>query len=340
MKPYLLRLTVAALVLTSHAHSLVAAKTLSLDELFPDKVIAKGRGFEISEKQVDQAYLDYKTAAAANGQQVDEAQRSSLTAKLLDKLIFMKIMLSKATQADRDKGAKRADQLLLQFRKKASSEASFERYLQSLGLTYADFQKKFVDQATVEEVLMRELHSKIEVSEEAMKRFYLDQIDRFKQAEMLRAAHILVANRDMKTNRLYTDKETAQARMRIEGLLKRARSGEDFERLAKEHSEDPGSKARGGTYAFARGQMAVEFEAAAFNLRIGQISDVVETSYGFHVIKLLDRRPAKTVAYEKAQDQIRDMLISAEADKKLPAYTSALHSAHEVVILDDRFRQK
>jgi len=340
MKPHLLRLTIAVLMLTSQVHQLVAAKTMSLDELFPDKVIAKGRDFEITEKQVDRAYLNYKTAAAANGQKVDAMERSALTAKLLDKLIFMKIMLGKATAVDRKKGATRADQLLVQFRKKATSEAAFERYLKSLGLTYEQFQTKFVEQATVEEVLMRELHSKIEVSEAAMKSFYLDKIDRFKQPEMLRAAHILVANRDMKTSRPYTDSENAQARMRIEGLLKRARSGEDFERLAKEFSEDPGSKARGGTYAFARGQMAVEFEAAAFNLRIGQLSGVVETSYGFHVIKLLDRRPAKTMPYEKAQAQIRDMLISAEADKRLPDYTRALHRSHEVVILDENFRQK
>ena len=339
MKPNLIRLLLSALVLVLSADRISAAKPLSLDELFPDKVIAKGRGFEITEKQVDKAYLDYRTAAAANGQQVDATQRNALTAKLVDKLIFMKIMLTKATAADREKGGKRADQLLVQYRQKASSDASFQRYLNSIGLTYDQFKQKFVEQAVVEEVLMRELHSKIEVSEDEMKRFYLDQIDRFKQPEMLRASHILVANRDMKTNRAYTDAEKTQARMRIEGLLKRARSGENFEKLAKEHSEDPGSKARGGTYVFSRGQMAVEFESAAFNLRIGQISDVVATSYGFHIIKLLDRRPAKTLAYEKAQQQIRDMLIGKKADEKLPEYTKSLHKVHGVQILDEKYRK-
>lgn len=339
MKPNLIHLTLSVLALALAVNRTSAAKPLSLDELFPDKVIAKGRGFEITEKQVDKAYLDYKTAAAANGQTVNATQRGALTAKLVDKLIFMKIMMTKATAADREKGGKRADQLLVQYREKAKSDAAFKRYLNSIGLTYDQFKQKFVEQAVVEEVLMREVHSKVVVNEEEMKRYYLDEIDRFKQPEMLRAAHILVANRDMKTNRPYTDSEKTQARMRIEGLLKRVRSGENFEKLAKEHSEDPGSKARGGTYVFARGQMALEFEAAAFNLRVGQISDVVATSYGFHIIKLLDRRPAQTLAYEKAQDQIRTMLIGKKAEEKLPDYTKSLHKAYDVQFLDEKYRK-
>ena len=81
----------------------------------------------------------------------------------------------------------------------------------------------------------------------------------------------------------------------MEGLLKRARAGEDFAKLAKEYSEDPGSKDKGGEYKFPRGQMVPEFEAAAFSLKTNQVSDIVTTSFGYHIIKLSEKIPAQKV---------------------------------------------
>ena len=85
----------------------------------------------------------------------------------------------------------------------------------------------------------------------------------------------------------------------MEGLLKRARAGEDFAKLAKEYSEDPGSKDKGGEYKFPRGQMVPEFEAAAFSLGTNQVSDIVTTRFGYHIIKLSEKIPARKVEYRQ-----------------------------------------
>ena len=336
---YHMRFVLCLLVLTLVApFAAEAARPIPLDELFPPRVVARGTGFEVTEKDVEKAYLDYRTAAAANGQTLDPAERPALEVRLLDKLIFMRIMLLKATDEDRQRGSERADQLLAAFKKRTSSEDAFRRYIDSLGLTYEAFRNKFMEQAVVEEVLIREVHSQITVAEDQMKRFYLDNIAAFQQPEMVRVAHILISTKDLKTNRPFTEEQRRAALIKAEGLLKRAKAGEDFAQLVATYSEDPGSKQHGGIYAFARGQMALEFETAAFALQPGQLSDVVQTGYGYHVIKLLDRRPVRTVPYEDAQERVRKAVIDQQAEARLPAYTEKLKAAFNTVILDPKYQ--
>jgi peptidyl-prolyl cis-trans isomerase C len=331
-------LTAAILLLLLAPLAAPAARPIPLDELFPPKVIAKGDGFQVTEKDLEKAYLDYKTAAAANGQTLDPAERDSLEARLVDKLVFMRIMLLKATDEDRQRGGVRADELLAAFKKRSSSEDAFQRYIRSLGLTYAEFRNKFIEQAVVEEVLIREVHSTLAATEDEMKRFYLDNIEAFRQPEMVRVAHLLIATRSLPANEPLTEEQKRAALIKAEALLKRAKAGEDFATLVKNFSEDPGSKQHGGVYAFARGQMAVEFETAAFALQPGQLSDVVETGYGYHIIKMLDRRPVRTVPYEAAQERVRKAVIDKKAEARLPEYTGQLKAAFHTVILDPRYR--
>ncbi|MBL6764284.1 MAG: peptidylprolyl isomerase [Verrucomicrobiae bacterium] len=334
------QLAVLALLILTPAITVSAARPIPLDELFPPKVVAKGNGFQVTEKDVEKAYLDYTTAAAANGQQVDIADRENLESRLLDKLVFMRIMLLKATSEDQESGAKRADELLAAFKKRSSSEDAFQRYIASLNLTYAEFHNKFKEQAVVEEVLLREVHKTLTASDDEMKRFYLDNIEAFRQPEMVRVAHILVSTRNSRENRPLTDQEKRAALSKAEALLKRAKAGEDFAKLVEMFSEDPGSKSHGGIYAFARGQMAVEFETAAFALQPGQLSDVIETGYGFHVIKMLDRRPSRTLPYEASVDRVRKAVIDGKAEAILPNYTRQIRAAFGTVILDPAYKQE
>jgi len=315
-----------------------AAKPVPLDQLFPPKVIARGTGFEITDKDIEKAYLQYQSAAAAQGRRIDPSERPALETKMLEKLIFMKIMEQKATPEDRINGMEKAEQLLAKAKENSPTADSFLRYIRSLGVSLEEFKQRFIQQATAEAVVVRELHSRITVTEEEMKRFYLDNIKRFTRPEALKAAHILIRTVDPQSNRELSAAQKAAARAKIEGILKRARAGEDFLQLARTFSEDPGSRERGGTYIFTRGQMAIEFETAAFKLRPGEISDVVETPYGYHIIKLIDREPEYTAPYEKAKPQVRDMLISHKADQQMPNYSKALRIKYRVEILDPRYK--
>ncbi len=170
------------------------------------------------------------------------------------------------------------------------------------------------------------------------RKYYDDHPARFEEPEMVRASHILLVTTDPKTNTELTEAQKAAKRKEMEGLLKRARAGEDFAKLAKESSEDPGSKDRGGEYKFPRGQMVPEFEAAAFALQTNQVSDIITTRYGYHIIKLSEKIPAHKVEFDKALTDIKDGLTQQELQKQFPDYLAKLKKDAGVEILDEKLK--
>ncbi|MGH7977443.1 MAG: peptidylprolyl isomerase, partial [Limisphaerales bacterium] len=131
------------------------------------------------------------------------------------------------------------------------------------------------------------------------------------------------------------DKQVAAKKKQIDDILKQLRAGGDFAKLAAQYSEDPGSKDNGGELpAFPRGQMVPEFEAAAFSLTNNQISDVVTTQYGYHIIQLLGKTPAKKLAYNEVADNIKKELAQEKTAKLAPPYLDKLKKAANVEITD------
>jgi peptidyl-prolyl cis-trans isomerase D len=144
-------------------------------------------------------------------------------------------------------------------------------------------------------------------SEEQVRKVYDEHLeDRFTDVEKIHARHILVqvkAGAD--------DATKAKARAEAEDLLKQARGGADFAELAKKHSKDPGSASKGGDLGFfPRGGMVPAFEAVAFGLEPGQISDVVETQFGFHIIKVEEKKPGGPRPFDDVREQIQKELVA------------------------------
>ncbi len=312
---------------------------VSNDSLFPPTVLAKGKGFEVNSKQLDEAFLNFRTAAASRGQSPPpEEKRLEVEKKLLDRLIVVEVLKRKAIEADKAKGKAASDKLLGDFLKQAGSIEGFRRQVQAMGMTPEAFTEQFTDRAIVEEVVNREVRATIPITPEQVQKFYDENPKRFEQPETVRAAHILLTTVELASKQeLAPDKQKAQ-RALIEALLKRVRAGEDFGKLAKEFSQDPGSKERGGEYVFPRGQMAVEFETAAFSMSVGQISDVVTTKFGYHIIKVLERNAAGKIEFAKVKERVRENLQQEEADKRLPAYLEAVKKEAGVEILDAKYK--
>lgn len=156
------------------------------------------------------------------------------------------------------------------------------------------------------EYLKKEVVGKIEVTEKDMSMYYKAHPEEFKTPEMVRARHILI-----KINKESSEEEKKKAREKAEGILKRIRSGEDFAKLASEFSDDPGSKTRGGDLGFfPKGRMVPDFEKVAFSMKPGEVSDIVETPYGFHIIKVEERKEAELQPYEKVKDKVREKIIA------------------------------
>ena len=136
-----------------------------------------------------------------------------------------------------------------------------------------------------------------------LQRYYGENRDRFRVQDRVRATHILLKTTDKK------DDEIKKIEAKAQDLLQQVRAGKDFAALAKEHSEDTASAAKGGEVGWiTRGQTVPEFEQKAFSMKAGEISDLVKTQYGFHVLKVLEREEARLKTLAEVEPAIRQEL--------------------------------
>jgi peptidyl-prolyl cis-trans isomerase D len=154
------------------------------------------------------------------------------------------------------------------------------------------------------------------ISEQRLKDYYEDHINSFKEKKQVRARHILFRLAENASK-----EEEAKVRAKALQVLKMAKEGENFAQLAKKYSEDPGTKKEGGDLGyFSSGQMVKPFEDAAFKLKKGEISGLVRTPFGYHIIKVEDIKEARTKSFEEVRNQIAETLIKRgaadEADEK------------------------
>jgi parvulin-like peptidyl-prolyl isomerase len=309
----------------------------AMKALFGDPVIVKGQGFEIKQSELDAVLTGAKANAAAQGQRLPK----EFEAAILNQLITINMLLQKATPADRAAGAAEADLQYTNLLKRFGSEEAFNRQLMAVGMTAADLRKKAAQEATAKATLKRELNIKI-TDAEAMA-FYTNHLADFEQPELVHVRHILLMTIDPETGMPLPTNSVAAKRKQIEDLLKQVRNGGDFAALAKQYSEDPGSKVKGGELPeFPRGQMVPEFETTAFSLTNNQISDVVTTKYGFHIIQLLDKTPSKKFAFNDEIPRVNKTVAEicrneVEADKikdLAGPYLKQLRTEEQVDIVD------
>jgi parvulin-like peptidyl-prolyl isomerase len=305
-----------------------------LDDLFPDPVIAKGTGFTIKRSQLDEAISGVRATAMARGRELTPADMPMIEKTSFDHLLQVDLLTRKATPEDKAKATVEADKRFDMISKRAPSKEALEHQLQAMGLTIDELHKRLIDEATAEQVLRDSIKP---VTDAEVKAFYDGHPSQFEEPEMVRASHILLMTNDKNGQPLTDDQKKAKLKQ-IQDLLKRARAGEDFAKLAKEYSEDPGSKDKGGEYTFPRGQMVKEFEAAAFSLQTNQISDVVTTRYGYHIIKLDEKIPAKKLELAKVAPDIKNYLETMEVQKMLPDVYEKLKKEDNVEILDPQLK--
>jgi peptidyl-prolyl cis-trans isomerase C len=159
---------------------------------------------------------------------------------------------------------------------------------------------------------------KAAVTEDAMRKVYDEAIQGMGNEQEVRARHILIRVADPKD-----EKASKNAEDKIKGLIERLKKGEDFAALATEFTEDPSGKQSGGDLNyFTKDQMVPEFSAVAFQLEKGQISGPVKTAFGWHVLKVEDKRNRKPPEYDKVKDELRTIVMrkaQAELIAKLRA---------------------
>ncbi|OGX33746.1 MAG: hypothetical protein A3I43_03120 [Omnitrophica WOR_2 bacterium RIFCSPLOWO2_02_FULL_50_19] len=166
--------------------------------------------------------------------------------------------------------------------------------------------------------LKKEIEDAVKVTDEDAKKYYDANKEKFKEPEKINISHILVDNE-------------AEAK----DILTKLKGGADFAALAKEKSKDA-SKEKGGELGFiAKGQTAPEFEQAAFALQPGQISDVVKTQFGYHIIKATEKQPEKLMAYDDIKDQLKQMILAGKQKESFEMLLKDLRDKNKVVVYKD-----
>ena len=186
------------------------------------------------------------------------------------------------------------------------SDADLAAYFEKNKARYVVPERRTVDYAMVD---LAQLKQRAQVTDDEEKVYYQDHIDQYKMEDRAHVAHILFKTVGK------TDAEVAEIKKKAEDVLAKAKNGGNFADLAKQYSEDT-SKDKGGDLDWiVRGQTVPEFEAAAFSLPKGSISDLVKTQYGFHIIKVIDRQMARTQTFDEVKPMILAQLQQDRAEQ-------------------------
>jgi peptidyl-prolyl cis-trans isomerase D len=184
---------------------------------------------------------------------------------------------------------------------------------------------------------VNQIRHSVQVSDDMLKLQYQANIQQYEVPNRVHVEHILF----MTVGK--TDAEVDEIKKKAEDVLKQARKGGKFEDLAKKYSEDPGTKDKGGDLGWiVQKQTVPEFEKTAFSLNPGQISDLVKTQYGFHIIKVMEKETAHTKPFEEVKESLRAPLVLSQADKLASDTADQLSSAirqSNKVSLDDLAKQ-
>jgi len=219
------------------------------------------------------------------------------------------------------------DAQVAEMQKRFPTEAEFSKALAARNTTVAQLKADAKVDMAINKMMEAETTGVAATDADAQD-FYAKNPDKFKQGEQARASHILV-----KADEKADEATKKAARAKIDGLLKRVKAGEDFAALAKENSDD-GSAAQGGDRNYVGGgQMVPAFDTAAFALKPGEISDVVTSQFGYHIIKLVEKKDAEMVPLEQVKPRVMEFLTQQKKQEKVDALIADAKKRAKIEVL-------
>jgi peptidyl-prolyl cis-trans isomerase C len=297
-----------------------------------NRVVAKVNKKEIRESDL----MDAMTAAIGQNPQLrsmltSDDQMNEFKKQILEQMITTELLLQESQKVKMKDLDTQIDEKIKELKSGFPEEGEFETALSQQGMSVADLRAKLSDSVRINHLMETKVPSGPGVSDEEIKAFYKANEEKFVEPEMVKASHILV--------RVDPGADTATreaARKKSEALLKRLRGGEDFSEVAKANSDDPSVSENGGSLGFfARQQMVPQFSDAAFALKPGELSDVVESPVGFHIIRAEEKKPEKRQSYEEIKERIAQYLQATASQGKMAEYIQSLRESSNVQVLVD-----
>jgi len=302
-----------------------------------DKIVATVNGTNIMESQVqsriDGEYKPILAKYAAQSPELAAQQEKMLRQAITNGLVTENLLNEEARKAkievtDAELTAEMTKRLAAM--NPPYTLEQYQKIVEAQGGNFEATKRGHARELKYSRLFEAKFGGTIAVTEADAKKYYDENIKEFQVPEQVRASHILISTKPTDPN-ADPNQVKVQAKRKAEELLKKAKEGADFAALAKENSSCPSAAQGGDLGSFPRGQMVKPFEDAAFALKVGQISDLVETEFGYHIIKVTEHQDPNQIAFDKAKTNIIDQLTQEKRQEAARKYVDSLRQSAKIV---------
>jgi peptidyl-prolyl cis-trans isomerase C len=312
------------LVVTS-AIVLIALHALALEKQPSKCAVAVVNGSVITQEDFDREIDRVRQRFLSMGKPLIDSQIPEIKKEVLENLINRELLYQESQRKGIKVDEAAINEQVITMKKRFSSEAEFKSALIKLNLSKAAIKAQLKQGLAIQQFIDTHIVQKATVSDQEIKAFYESSPGLFKQPEQVRASHILI-----KVEPQADESKKAAARKKIEEIQHRVQKGENFAALAKEFSQGPSSAKGGDLGYFGQGQMVKPFEEAAFAIIPGDVSDIVETRFGYHLIKVIERKSQTTIAFEDIKDRLGRYLKQQKVQKEVSVNVQKLKEKAKV----------
>ncbi|MBL7136992.1 MAG: peptidylprolyl isomerase [Candidatus Marinimicrobia bacterium] len=305
------------------AYELATELSKKLPSLDPDenRVLVSAKEFKITTGEVVQIIQNNFANRIGQLKNMDANGIKDVIESLSNGLGEQKLFLNAAKNVNIIVPQTEIDSILSLQYQRAGGEEKFMEWLNNYGMSIEEVKNDIQNSLTINHYLDETLAEETEVTDEEIQKLYNED----KTASV---RHILLMTQGK------SDSAKKEIRKKMEGILEKAKQGEDFAKLAEEHSEDPGSKNNGGLFKdFGRGSMVKPFEDAAFSVPIAEISDIIETRFGYHILKVIDRKK-ETQPLVKVQPQLERKIKEKKQNEAYIDHVNKLKEESKFKILE------
>ena len=293
-------------------------------------------GVEIRESEVQAKTEEEFEEMAGNAEKLPpailEQYKKQLREQVLEGLIIEHLLAEKAKEDNVEVTDEEVTNVLTEMVAALPEPLSLEEYKKKLiehGQSY-DVQKERIRKGLVfQKVLESPLAGKVNITEDDARKFYDENPKQFERGDQVRASHILIKPVFSKGGD--PNEAKAAAKAKAQELLKKVKSGADFAQLAVSNSMCPSAPKGGDLGFFPKGKWTAEFDKVAFELAVGQISDVVETEYGYHIIRVTDNKEAHVLSFDEVKDSLMRNLTANKQAELTKEYIESLKAKADIV---------
>jgi peptidyl-prolyl cis-trans isomerase C len=288
--------------------------------------VAIVNGKDIPKDEYDREISRIKNQVSAQGGEIADAEMAEIKKQVMENLIGMELLYQNSLEKGVTADQASIDNEWARVTSRYPDKNDLKKALDDLHVTEEIIKAQIKKGLTVNKFIEQNFVDKTVIPESEAKAFYDNNTERFNKPESVRASHILI-----KVEPAADDAKKKAARAEIEKIQARVKAGEDFAAVAKETSQDTGSGARGGDLGlFTRGQMVKPFEDAAFALTPGAVSDIVESDFGYHIIKVTEKQPAGKYSFDEAKVNLTNYLKETKVKKDLSDFVKGLRDKAKI----------